>query len=1046
MAGWAAHRRGAVSMSFGRRAIGGVPRTHVKAAESGRWPVGARHFWRLRARRIEWGGLGSRRCRWGPKRSGGVAARSLFGWGKKAREDGNSDGGAPMKDKIAKEVEEMPIKGKTANGETEQFSWELDESIGQPIISKPQSQWVEDSRGTGELWKEVNDEVKDVIGTVRAIHDARGLEPMDKKSERRLRGAFGKLMFIKMESGKREQIREALKISGLGDLAESEEVFIKTSKKDDEEVQAIPMARNTLGSAEIVGEGGGPVGSQGEGTQQLGEGVTPQWWIELPYICVLRMKAGHALYMVDLGLSREERYTVIGFEDPYEAHVAANPSLGWFDSRLPDGVRPSDPKVWSKGVDITWMSPKEFQALLERKGLQGSVVPAGTLSASAVKKLKDTQAVTQIIRQVCTSEEWQQHVSRNAVPIAIDSSTDRSEQITDVPGPDEEDPSSHVPLQGSTEDGSQQRLPDSVVPEQATSTSPDNGVAGSTTEEDGSGMASKPGGPSVFAAQIRAQKGKIVDRFKARSREREGSGSGSSVAFPVGGMNENALDFEDGGLNTSSSKASEEMDTSRGRDSEAEASDLLSGNGTGQGSEGSIGAPESESFQNAGAKRGKPSWWLSLHELHVPMIKQPEDSGGHVQLNLSPLAGEKDFKVILFEEAADAKEFLGVVGPMIGGEEAMVGLVTTTPEAFLKRNPAYNGQQDILVLCKGALMVKRGMTFEEVLAAVSVAETATGIKQGEDGRGDSGGDVDDDMLQGLAKEVVDLGAQTAEMFMQARAEAGSSGVESPEGTADGPGVAPGVPEPVPDNLVSSASASQNGFDIMPGTSQNAEKVPSNSQNGMNGSCGGGALEPLSTGSGSYGSNGSNSNPAIVSDPQKPRKFVGHDMHEAGKESGQPSATPTPVSATNGKLEEDDEDVFEPTVVHPPSDRDGRTGTRWFSYLKAIFMMMYMDGENNPNILAFQDEETGLKIAVGFQDRVDAAHCLECMKLWEDADKVAVAWMPMDPADVIDLCDKTGVRSAIFRKGSVPMWLGMSREDFSNNVILLSMAQSGDFGM
>lgn len=42
--------------------------------------------------------------------------------------------------------------------------------------------------------------------------------------------------------------------------------------------------------------------------------LMPPWWIELPYICLLMKKKNGAVYMVDVGLGREEKYAIIGFE------------------------------------------------------------------------------------------------------------------------------------------------------------------------------------------------------------------------------------------------------------------------------------------------------------------------------------------------------------------------------------------------------------------------------------------------------------------------------------------------------------------------------------------------------------------------------------------------------------------------------------------------------------------------------------------------------------------------------------------------------------
>ena len=79
------------------------------------------------------------------------------------------------------------------------------------------------SRDTAKLWKEVNEVVKDVIGTVRAIRGFRGLATVDKNAERKLQNSFEHLLNVQMKMGKREQIREALKIVDLGELREGGE-------------------------------------------------------------------------------------------------------------------------------------------------------------------------------------------------------------------------------------------------------------------------------------------------------------------------------------------------------------------------------------------------------------------------------------------------------------------------------------------------------------------------------------------------------------------------------------------------------------------------------------------------------------------------------------------------------------------------------------------------------------------------------------------------------------------------------------------------------
>ena len=695
---------------------------------------------------------------------------------------------------------------------------------------------------------------------------------------------------------------------------------------------------------------------------------------------------------------------------------------------------------------------------------------------------------------MCTSDEWQQHVTRNVVPIQIDSDVSQppkehskeaspsdgaslqastgidSKAFVDSGHEIDADINGDPLLRGSTE------LGDTGGPSDST-------VSSRGVDAEGAG-ASASGKGSPFLKRLQAQQEKIAGRMMpelggARRDVTEGQASPAALAPPFQSSENGSRTAQpgaqpDGRLpkakaigrvngKTGAGKrppydshqelgtASSRLPAADANPASEEASSSMDESSTGH-------APESAE-NGAASTRGPGSharpWWLSLDTVHVPMLKCPGEQGGKVQLNFARLPDSKDFKAILFEDEEDAKEFLGVVGPLVGVEGTLVGLVASSPSDFLRENPSFDAEKDVVVLCKGTLRIKRGLKYEQVLNGVRMAQMATAMKHGEEDRlreervGQRVEGVDD-VLEDLATEVVDLGTKAIqEMIQKEIAKKGGNGGEASSGQSQVKGSGSRSTRSDPQSTTSSKTSqgagatsdvAVNGDGANASVSRNGTGAPKHSPEI------GASSNGLGTASDAPRSVKVNMSPTVGTKEGAEQDNMKDIPKNGIRASAKSDAMPSVPLSRSGKGSDRDSDVVEPIVIHPPSGRDGRKGPRWFSYLRAIFMMMYIDNDGQSTVLAFKDNDSGIAIAVGFQDRYDASHCLECMKLWEDHDATAVAVVPIDPQSVIDMCDELDVRPAVFRKGSVPMWLGMTRDEFSNNVVLLSMAQSGDFGM
>ena len=78
-------------------------------------------------------------------------------------------------------------------------------------------------RGAADLWMEADDDMRNIVTTVRGIREARGLEPVDKNAERKLRDSYSNLVSLELKMGPLEKIKEALRMVGLDELREGGE-------------------------------------------------------------------------------------------------------------------------------------------------------------------------------------------------------------------------------------------------------------------------------------------------------------------------------------------------------------------------------------------------------------------------------------------------------------------------------------------------------------------------------------------------------------------------------------------------------------------------------------------------------------------------------------------------------------------------------------------------------------------------------------------------------------------------------------------------------
>ncbi len=87
----------------------------------------------------------------------------------------------------------------------------------------------------------------------------------------------------------------------------------------------------------------------------------------------------------------DDSFALVGFEDPEEAfHAGKMPIHEQFWgllSAIKDGTAlPTRPLEDEKHFDLTWLHPKEFNALIESVKCYGLVIPAGTLRSKLINR------------------------------------------------------------------------------------------------------------------------------------------------------------------------------------------------------------------------------------------------------------------------------------------------------------------------------------------------------------------------------------------------------------------------------------------------------------------------------------------------------------------------------------------------------------------------------------------------------------------------------------------------------------------------------------
>lgn len=390
-------------------------------------------------------------------------------------------------------------------------------------------------------------------------------------------------------------------------------------------------------------------------------------------------------------------------------------------------------------------------------------------------------------------------------------------------------------------------------------------------------------------------------------------------------------------------------------------------------------------------------WWLDLEQIYIPQVQKPNEAGGAVEINFAVIPDYEDYRPVVFEDIEDAKTFLGVFG-IIVGEGAQVRVVGVSPRGYL--STADVNTDNIVVLAKGSLMLSRKMGYTEVVGAIRFATQFTSKKYG--------GYMNDKLPDELLEETgADKGACDA--AMKSAADELMAGLKET------------LKDPYPQQTTPSA-----GVNGRPSTKkQNPERDISD----LLGEAMLGSLDSLE--SSSPGSREPNTPNSAKSPPADKQAAIDAEIVHEPETSEQPM----------------DDGL---NVIYPPGWEEGSKGkprdSLWYMSKSVVYLPQYLDDANASNFLAFKVGEEERPVVLGFEDEHDAHVCAKVVSLFEEQKGYPTRVIPIGPNDLRAWCkaQSNDLQALILRKGSLPLELGMTQDQFVSFIGVLAQVQEGDY--
>eukprot|EP00210_Caulerpa_lentillifera_P001186 g1142.t1 len=366
-------------------------------------------------------------------------------------------------------------------------------------------------------------------------------------------------------------------------------------------------------------------------------------------------------------------------------------------------------------------------------------------------------------------------------------------------------------------------------------------------------------------------------------------------------------------------------------------------------------------------------WWMELPRLIIPKLKKENEEGGNVEMNISALPTEEDFRPVLFEDEKDAKYFLGLLGKLTG-PNTLVKVISESPEKFLKHNPTLD-KSKIIVLCKGALLLDRNADKEGLRKAVRVAHTATELKM-------TGSDyserLDESSLEGRIHKV----AEEVVAKFQQRMKLNENGdfTQGDENYID----------PVAGLLHDLDSG---GLDAIFGEAQESKEKKF------------GFSDNAGQKDGLYDEfvNRISAEISKQTDKIQPSTGVTNTEDSSSSEVELEADLDALVNDFPPLVKQEEPEEEAVSVVYPTEVYNGvRKGSHWFLSLEVVFMPQYLTIKGESTFLAISSPDLNRKLMIGFQDQREAQFCKELMKQWanDDEETIASSVVPMDPATLL----------------------------------------------